>query len=404
MSKNGAYKILVAPKRCHNKDHGFKKNPNPSTFSKKELVGAFTILKSNHFSKGQQYEYLVCVIPEKKYRIVIADPVWVYAVLVNPGAYAAAALAAGVSTAHREQITMQHKKTQTAYTEYLGAQGAGKKLLLYGIGDDALAPLKKQYINFGNATIHSMILHLCEKTVIKMTTSQKFEYKAKGYVKQWDPTTSITAYFTGLDKFKTSLTNRSIATSIKEIAMVVGARIWESKMFTKDQIVRWENKTAAQQTWQSLQDYFTEKWLEQRQYSQATVKCSRFKDAALAAQELAAVEEEGKTAAMMFTLLQEQHKAQLELMAAANKQAMDTMFERMNVRIVGHGKVANKVTAPITNSNTGRAPSTTNRNKARCMDCRKLVFHKQETCYELETNASKHYPGWKSSKNACAPV
>jgi hypothetical protein len=62
-------------------------------------------------------------------------------------------------------------------------------------------PLKKQYINFGNATIHSMILHLCEKTTIKMTISQKFKYKAEGYGKQWYPATSITAYFTGLDKF-----------------------------------------------------------------------------------------------------------------------------------------------------------------------------------------------------------
>jgi hypothetical protein len=51
---------------------------------------------------------------------------------------------------------------------------------------------------------------------------------------------------------------------------------------------------------------------------QATTKHSRFKDAALPAQELAAAEEEGETTAMMFTLLQEQHKAQLKLMAAAN--------------------------------------------------------------------------------------
>ncbi len=96
---------------------------------------------------------------------------------------------------------MQHKKTQTAYTYYLRAQEAGKELLLYGVGNDALAPLKKQYINFGDATIHSMIQHLSEKTAIKMTTSQTFEYKAEGYGKQWDPTTSITAYFTDLDKF-----------------------------------------------------------------------------------------------------------------------------------------------------------------------------------------------------------
>jgi hypothetical protein len=158
-----------------------------------------------------------------------------------------------------------------------------------------------------------------------MTTSQKFEYKAEGYGKQWDPTTSITAYFISLDKFQTSLTDRGIATSIKEMTMVAGARMWESEMFTEDQMVAWENKTPMQQTWQNLQDYFTEKWLERRQYLQATAKQLWFKDAALAAQELAAAEEEGKTTAMMFVLLQEQHKAQLEVMAAANKQAMNAM-------------------------------------------------------------------------------
>jgi hypothetical protein len=154
-----------------------------------------------------------------------------------------------------------------------------------------------------------MILYLREETAIKMTTSLKFEYKAEGYRKQWDPATSIMAYFTGLDKFRTSFPNRGIATSIKEMTMMAGTRIWESKMFTKDQMVAWENKTTVHQTWQYLQDYFTKKWLEQRQYSQTTAKHSRFKDAALAAQELAAAEEEGETTPMMFTLLQEQHKA-----------------------------------------------------------------------------------------------
>jgi hypothetical protein len=89
--------------------------------------------------------------------------------------------------------------------------------------------------------------------------------------------------------------------------MAASARMWESKIFTEDQLVAWENKTAAQQTWQNLQDYFTEKWLEQRQYSQAPAKHSQFKDAALAAQELVAAEEEGETTAMMFALLQDQH-------------------------------------------------------------------------------------------------
>jgi hypothetical protein len=85
-------------------------------------------------------------------------------------------------------------------------------------------------------------------------------------------------------------------------------------------------------------------------------------------------------------------------MAAANKQAMDAMLERMNALITGQSKAADKVTATIPNSNTNHASNTTNRKKKECGNCGKLVFHKPQTCYELESNASKLYPGWKSSK------
>ncbi len=126
---------------------------------------------------------------------------------------------------------------------------------------------------------------------------------------------------------------------------------------------------------------------------QAIAKQSGFKDAALAAQELAAAEEEGETTAMMFALLQEQHKAQLEAVGAANKQAMDAMLEHMNALIPGQGKAANKPTATVTISNTGQALNTENCKKKVSTNCGKLVFHKPQTCYELEFNASKCYPG-----------
>ncbi len=241
------------------------------------------------------------------------------------------------------------------YTNYLGAQEAGKELLLYGMGDNALVPLKNQYINFRDATIHSMILHLQEKMAIKMRTSQKFEYKSKGYAKQWDPTSSITAYFTGLNKFRTSLANCGISTSVDKMTMAAGAGMWELEMFTKNQVVAWENKPAAQQTWQALQDYFTEKWLECHQYSQATAKHSRFKDAALAAQEMATAEEEEEMTAMKFALLQEQHRSQMEPLAAANQQTMGAMLEQMNAIIAGQGNTLDKenVQPPNTNATAG---------------------------------------------------
>ncbi len=106
----------------------------------------------------------------------------------------------------------------------------------------------------------------------------------------------------------------------------------------------------------------------------------------------------------MFALLQEQHKAQFKAMVAANKQAIDMMLEHMKVLIAGQGKAADKVTAMIPNSSTGQAPNTTTRKKKVCMNSGKLNFHKPQTCYELESNASKHYPGWKSSKITSATV
>jgi hypothetical protein len=107
-----------------------------------------------------------------------------------------------------------------------------------------------------------------------MTTSQKYDYKTKGYCKSWDPTISIMAYFTGLDRFMISLNNSRILTSVEEKMMAAQARMWESEMFTKDQMVAWENKPTANQTWANLQTYFTEKWLKRCQYLAATAKQS----------------------------------------------------------------------------------------------------------------------------------
>ncbi len=74
--------------------------------------GAFTILKTNHFDKGEGYGFLATIIPEPKYCIVINNAAWVYASPPNPGAYAAAALAANVSAAQQENIMAQHKEAQ----------------------------------------------------------------------------------------------------------------------------------------------------------------------------------------------------------------------------------------------------------------------------------------------------
>jgi hypothetical protein len=124
-------------------------------------------------------------------------------------------------------------------------------------------------------------------------------------------------------------------------------------MFLEDQMVAWENRPAADQTWTNLQTYFTEKWLERCQYLAALARQSCFKEAALAAQEQAAATEEEEMQAMMFALLQEQHQLQLKLMAAANKATMEAMMERIKALVAAQGgrkSPADKEnTPPLTN-------------------------------------------------------
>jgi hypothetical protein len=169
-----------------------------------------TIIKTHHYTEGQKYGHLASIIPQDEYRIVISDATWIHTAPVDPGAYSAAALGVGNAAAQREQLVAEHKQLQGSYASYLGVEEAGKELILYAVGADALAPLKKQYIGFGDSTILMMLDHLHQKTAIKMTTAQKYDYKTHGYNTPWDPTTSIMAYFTMLDHFQISLGDRGI--------------------------------------------------------------------------------------------------------------------------------------------------------------------------------------------------
>jgi hypothetical protein len=47
----------------------------------------------------------------------------------------------------------------------------------------------------------------------------------------------ITAYFTSLDRFQISLNDHKISMIVEEKMMAAGAHMWESEMFTKDQMV-----------------------------------------------------------------------------------------------------------------------------------------------------------------------
>ncbi len=113
-----------------------------------------------------------------------------------------------------------------------------------------------------------------------------------------------------------------------------------------------------------------------------------------------AAEEEGEVSAIMFTLLQEQQKTQLEAMGTANQKAMEAMFEQINAIVGAQCKALDKENTPPATGNTGKSTGGTTRNRKKCTIYGKYVFYKPSECYELKANTSKRWMGWKSVKDA----
>jgi hypothetical protein len=167
-------------------------------------------------------------------------------------------------------------------------------------------------------------------------------------------------------------------------------------MFTEDQMVAWENRTSAMQMWAALQTYFTEKWLERKQYSATTAKQSRFKEAALQAQEAAAAEEEGETQAMLFAMLQDQHTKQITQMEATNKAKMNALVASNATRQTHQPDKENAPPSGNVKPPGSERVKKPRKKKTLCPNCKCFVLHKPNLCYELEANKAARYPGWKS--------
>jgi hypothetical protein len=143
-----AYKALIG---LRNKITHLNSIITPEGINKLEdkLGGVCTLIKMHHYTEGQKYGHLASVIPQGKYRIVISNNAWTHAAPANPGAYSAAALGMGNAAAQREQFVAEHKVLQSSYAHYLGMEEAGKELILYAVGTNALAPPRNNTLDSG---------------------------------------------------------------------------------------------------------------------------------------------------------------------------------------------------------------------------------------------------------------
>jgi hypothetical protein len=128
-------------------------------------------------------------------------------------------------------------------------------------------------------------------------------------------------------------------------------------------------------------------------------KQSRFKEAALAAQEKEAAEAEGETQTMLFAMLQEQHDKQIASMEATNKANMEAMMERMNALVAAGYNKENVV--PGGTTQTGGGPKRPRAKKHHCPHCKKMRSQQGQMVRRLEVGDNADVKGTGDNSSIC---
>ena len=299
-----------------------------------EELGAILVkCKSHHFPQGQKYGHLAVILGQERMRTIYADVAYTYDVPIDQGPYDTT-IARNAGAGVRAEAEATHNRLNANSLVYEGVCTGTNDLIIYAVGEDAVAPLKKRYIGFGDTTPQEMITHLRTNVCVKMNMKEKDRYKTQGYAKPWDTSKNIITYFKELENFKEKLEARGIATSTAEMATAAVARMYDSNHFTEEQMIAWENKPDADQVnMTTMKTYFTKIYREHLQYSKASKGSTRFNESANQSYEKPQQQNDEDQTAIMFAQMEQRHQDQMEKMQQemqkANERAMKMAENQM---------------------------------------------------------------------------
>ena len=120
--------------------------------------------KAYHFTRGTDFGHLAVIFTENKYRDAIGDQTFVYADPTDQGAYDTNA-GNNTNAAQQAQEEAKYKRKNVRYEVYLGVAEACRDLIIYVVGDNAVASLKGRYVKYGRCSPQAMMKHLRGKIV-----------------------------------------------------------------------------------------------------------------------------------------------------------------------------------------------------------------------------------------------
>ena len=134
----------------------------------------------------------------------------------------------------RAEREATHNRLNANSLVYEGVCTGTNNLIIYAVGEAAMAHLKRRYIGFGDTTLQQMITHLRTNVCVKMNMKEKDAFKTQGYSKPWDTSKNIITYFKEIENFKEKLDSGGITTSTAEMATSAVGRIYNISYFIED--------------------------------------------------------------------------------------------------------------------------------------------------------------------------
>ena len=236
----------------------------------KSIVTIARSVKSEH--NGGNHGYAGLILDQTRYQTLLKDATTIFVAHTKPGrtaTYAAAATPADIARAKDE-----HLADREQYYTQEGVQDALKHLILTNVPTETLVQLQDDDTDFENVSPLEMMNHLRDNARVTDVFDKKQLLDNLNEPIDFNGDLPLKGHFKNVDATIKLLKKHNVEASESIIMVTLLEQIKAHGEF-KDEVIKWELKPAASQTWKEFKKYYSAADHERRQREQYGAKTAK---------------------------------------------------------------------------------------------------------------------------------
>ena len=323
---------------------------------------------------GREHGHVGMVVEEAEY-ITFSRNAERFLVPINPGPYPTTV---DPDKIIRERQIAEHKAEIVEYETYLGVENYLRRMIVKSLDHEWLAEVESETMGFNHLSAKALMTHL--RNVGGSLDHMDVTELISNIQKPWDAIETPAAHFARGDKYERQLLKVGQAKN-PTLRLAFALSTFQASGEFEPALREWETKPKADQTFVNFRVFVQKEFGKHNKQNKTTAKsvghgiANSITDKEV---EINQLEAQALFVAELANSMQEQSQKQFKEMMEMFKAKLDTK------------------TSPNTSNPKGGEGK---KKKKKCPHCEMEVYHKPESCYELEANASKRPAGWKSKKS-----